>query len=122
MSKKILIIDDEADVMRTVVYRLKAKGYEVVTAGNGKDGIEMARTNRPDLILLDFRLPDLEAKDIANQIRATEGNGQVLIILATASIDAIEDKARSCGAADYMTKPFSPEILYAKVEKQIGLL
>ena len=82
----------------------------------------MARTNRPDLILLDFRLPDLEAKDIANQIRATEGNGQVLIILATASIDAIEDKARSCGAADYMTKPFSPEILYAKVEKQIGLL
>ncbi len=119
MLKKILIIDDEVDVLKILVYRLKARGYDVLTAINGTQGIEVAMANKLDLIILDYHLPDIDAKTIASRIRATQGNDSTRVILATASVEGIPQKAEACGANDYMTKPISPEILYAKVEKQL---
>ncbi len=121
MAKKILIIDDEIDVMKMVVYRLKAKGYEIFTATNGQEGIDLAEMQRPALILLDFRLPDMEATEISKKIREKEELKQIPIILITASIETIDKKAKECGAIDYIAKPIGPEELYAKVEKHIGL-
>ena len=119
MSKKILIIDDEPDVMKMVVYRLKAKGYEIFTAPNGKDGVEAAKLQKPALILLDYRLPDLSAEEVARQIHINEETKVVPIILVTASAEDISAKAKECGAVDYIPKPIEPEELYAKVEKYI---
>ena len=120
MGKKILIIDDEADVMMVVVYRLKIKEFVVETAVNGKEGVNIARQSRPDLILLDYRLPDMEAKDVTAQIRACEGLAEAPIVLVTASAENISDKAQECGAVDYISKPIDPEFLYEKIAAQFG--
>lgn len=116
MSKKILIIDDEADVMKMLVYRLKAKGYEVLTADCGKEGIERANTQKPDLILLDFKLLDMEATEVTGQIE----NKNIPVILITASVEGIAQKAEACSAFEYISKPIGPEELYDKVEKGLG--
>lgn len=121
MAKKILVIDDEIDIMKTMVYRLKAKGYEVFSASNGKEGISVAQTQKPDLILLDLRLPDINGPEVARQIRAEEALRDTPIILITASVDIIGQKIEKCSAVDYILKPIDPEILYKKIEKYIGL-
>jgi len=119
MAKKILIIDDEADVMKMVVYRLKAKGYEIMTASSGKEGIDITRTNKPDLILLDYRLPDVEPGEVSKTIRKQENIKNIPIILITASVDHIKEKAKECLANDFIPKPIEPKILYEKIEKYI---
>jgi DNA-binding response OmpR family regulator len=120
MAKKILIIDDEIYVTKVLVYRLEAKGYEIVTVTNGKSGVSVIKAQKPDLVLLDYRLPDLTAPETAKKIREEAKQG-IPIILITASTDKIETKAKECGAVDYIAKPIEPEELYLKVEKQIGL-
>ena len=120
MPKKILIIDDELDNMKIVVYRLRSQGYEVLTALAGWQGIEMGRIHKPDLIFLDYHLPEIEAGEVVRQIRAIEGQELVPIILFTADIQKIATKVLDCGAVDYIIKPVAPEILYAKVKKYLG--
>ena len=119
MPKKILIIDDEIDVMKMVVYRLKAKGFEIVTATSGKDGINMAKAHVPDLILLDYRLPDINAPEVAQKLREEENLKHTPIILITASIQEIQEKAKECDAVEYLAKPIDPNELYEKVGKHI---
>jgi DNA-binding response OmpR family regulator len=119
MTKKILIIDDEIDVVKMLVYRIKAKGHEVLTAAKGKDGINIAEANSPNLILLDYILPDMKAADVSKQIKENETLKSVPIILITASIDDIATKAKECGATDYIGKPIERDILYNKIEKYL---
>ncbi len=121
MAKRILIIDDEPDIIKILTYRLKARGYETFSAGTGQEGVDGAHKQKPDLILLDFRLPDMEGPEIAKQIRTEEALKDTPIILITASIDNIKERAKECGAIDYIAKPIDPEILYQKIEKHIGL-
>lgn len=121
MAKRILIVDDEPDIIKILTYRLKAKGYETFSAATGQEGVDEAHKQKPDLILLDFRLPDMEGPEIAKQIRTEEALKDTPIILITASIDNIEEKTKECGAFDYISKPINPEILYQKIEKHIGL-
>ena len=118
MQKKILIIDDEPDVLKVLIYRLKAKGYDILTATNGNDGIKAASEEKPNLVLLDYRLPDLSAEEVAEKIKYGT-SGKVPIILITASSDRIEDKAKECGAADFIAKPIDPQELYTKIDKQL---
>jgi len=121
MAKKILIIDDEVDVSRMIAIRLKAKGYEVSSASTGKAGIDLADELKPDLLLLDYRLPDMLSSKIAGEIRGKDGLQRIPIILITATSEYIEERAKECLASDYMMKPIEPEALYVKVEKQIGV-
>ncbi|MFH1791749.1 MAG: response regulator [Candidatus Omnitrophota bacterium] len=118
---KILIIDDEADVMKMLVYRLKARGYETVTAQDGRAGIEKARKHLPGLIILDYWLPDMKAVDISAELKSAESTGSIPIIMMTASVENMRDKKEECGACDCLLKPIGPEELYAKVEKYIDL-
>jgi len=119
MSKKILIIDDEIDVMKMLVYRLKAKGFEIITAPSGKDGINMAKIHLPDLILLDYRLPDINAPEVSKKLREEESLKHTPIILVTASVQEIQKNAKECQAVEYIAKPIDSEELYAKVERHI---
>ncbi|MBF0123165.1 MAG: response regulator [Candidatus Omnitrophica bacterium] len=121
MPKKILIIDDELDNIKIVVYRLQSQGYEVLSALAGWQGIEMAKIHKPDLIFLDYHLPEIEAPDAVRQIRSVEGNEKVPIILFTADIPRMSAKVQDGGAVDYISKPDAPEILYAKVKKYLGI-
>ncbi|MEI8176754.1 MAG: response regulator [Candidatus Omnitrophota bacterium] len=121
MPKKILVIDDEADVMKVVVYRLKAKGYVVATAVSGEEGVAAAAASKPDLIILDFRLPDLASTEITERFRRDGKNQETPVILVTASVEKISVKAKECGAVDSIAKPIDPEELYAKIERWLGI-
>ncbi len=119
MAKKIVIIDDESDIIKILTYRLKAKGYEVFSAANGKAGLMLVDKERPDLIFLDLRLPDMDGLEVTKQIRKKEALKHTPIILITASIENVAQKAKECDL-DYMTKPIDPKTLYEKVEKYLG--
>ena len=120
MSKKIVIIDDEPTVTKMLVYRLEAKGYEITTAIDGKEGVALIRSQKPDLIILDYLLPDMTSKEVADNIKKDDELSRIPIILITASVEDIDEKAKECSAVDFMAKPIEPETLYQKVEKQIG--
>ncbi len=120
MGKKILIIDDETDVATMLMYRLKASGYEVIMAATGKEGIRQAEAERPDLILLDYKLPDIRSEELVEQLKFSSQLAAIPVILITASVEEIEEKALECKASDYIAKPIGPEELIRKVQAQLS--
>jgi DNA-binding response OmpR family regulator len=119
VAKKILIIDDEPDVAKMLLMRLKAKGYEVSVAADGKEGLTAIAAQGPDLLLLDYHLPDMLAPVFIQEMK-TRGLRQMPIILITATTESIVKKAQECAAVDQILKPIEPQELYEKVEKYIG--
>lgn len=119
MPKKILIIDDEEDIVYLVSFRLKANGYEVVTALGGKDGVEKAKTENPDLVLLDVMMPGMDGYQTAKALRAEGVN--VPIIFLTGTVDPIEkpEVVKEFGQ-NYVLKPFEPEELLEKINKELS--
>lgn len=119
--KKILVVDDEPDILKVVVFRLKKAGYEVVQAALGKEALRLVKAGRPDLVVLDYRLPDMSGIDIAKVMKADEGLKGIPIILLTASSD--EDMAVAVKTAcidEYLKKPFDPDELLGKVRGLVG--
>jgi len=118
MAKKILVVDDEPDVVSLLTLMLKSKGYEVVSAGDGQEAIAKARSENPDLILLDIMLPRLDGYKVARMLKFDENFSHIPIIMLTAKI---QEKDRELGietgADDYVTKPFDTGILLFKIEK-----
>jgi DNA-binding response OmpR family regulator len=115
MSKKILIIEDEPDIVRGLTDALEFEGFDVVSTGKGGDGVRIMRERRADCIILDLMLPDLNGYTVCEQIRAF--NGLVPIIILTARGQET-DKVRGldAGADDYVTKPFSVAELLARIK------
>ena len=121
MGKRILITDDEPDIVKVVKFRLIKMGYEVTIATNGKEGLEMARLTKPDLVLLDFRMPFLNGDEVCKEIKKDESIKHIPVILMTASIqNALEEDVLKMGADDFILKPFEPEELLKKINKLIG--
>jgi two-component system alkaline phosphatase synthesis response regulator PhoP len=113
MPKKILLVDDEPEILEICRDYLKASGYEVVTAKDGAQGLSAYRRERPDLIVLDLMLPEIDGLDVCRTIRR-ESN--VPIIMLTARVEETDKLVGlEIGADDYMTKPFSPRELVARV-------
>jgi two-component system response regulator RegX3 len=114
---RILLVEDELGLAESVRYALDAEGFEVLVAESGLGGLESARVNQPDLVLLDLMLPGMSGLDVCRQIRAAS---DVPIIMLTAK-DAESDKVAGLelGADDYMTKPFSMRELMARVRAQL---
>ncbi|OZS77235.1 DNA-binding response regulator [Tetzosporium hominis] len=112
---KILVVEDEQSIQTLLTYNLKDGGYEVITASDGREGLDKALTEAPDLILLDWMLPHMDGMEICKQLRLQKN--QVPIIMLTAK-DAEFDKVLGLelGADDYMTKPFSPREVLARVK------
>lgn len=114
--KKILIADDEPDILEIIQYNLRNEGYEVVTAKNGNEAIEMAKKFHPDLIILDIMMPGKNGIEVCNILRLQPTFNDTLIIFLTAlSDEGSEVKGLETGADDYLTKPISPKVLVSKV-------
>lgn len=113
MGAKILVIDDEVEIRRLLKVGLTAHGYDFIEAANGKDGIVQAATLRPDIVILDMGLPDLEGLSVVTEIRTWS---QVpIIILSVRGQEQDKVKALDLGADDYLTKPFSMSELMARI-------
>ena len=111
--KTVLVVDDEPSIAAIAGDYLRHAGFDVITAGNGADALTMARTRRPDLIVLDIGLPRMSGLDVAKALRR---EGTVPIIMLTARIEESDRlTGLELGADDYMTKPFSPRELVARV-------
>jgi len=118
--KKILIIDDEPDIIKIIKFRLVKMGYEVTTAADGKEGLESVRLTKPDLVLLDFRMPFLNGDEVCKEIKKDESTKHIPVMLMTASTqDALEENTIKMGVDDYILKPFDPEELINKIRKLI---
>ena len=110
---RILVVDDEPKIVRLVADYLQAAGFTVVTAGSGEEALMRARTEAPDLVVLDLGLPGLDGLDVTRTLRR---NGEVPIIMLTARSDETDRIiGLELGADDYVTKPFSPRELVARV-------
>ena len=117
MAKKILVVDDTDDIRKVVVYILKATGFEMFQAASGAEAVRVAKEQTPDLIILDLHLPDMEADQIAQQIRSVPVMQNMPIIFLTGSDDdVILEKIKSVGAQGYIKKPFVADELIMKVQ------
>lgn len=114
--KKILIVDDEHELLDFMKIRLEANNYEVIGACDGKEGYEKAHKEKPDLILLDLMLPKIDGYWVCNLLKHDTRYGNVPIIIVTAkSGDTDQKLAKECGADAYMHKPVDIEMLLAKI-------
>jgi len=115
-TKKILIADDEPDILEILEFNLSAEGYEVTTAKNGDEAIEKAKKTSPDLIILDIMMPGKTGIEVCNLLRMMPAFKETLIVFLTAMSDeGTEIKGLETGADDYLTKPTSPKVLLSKV-------
>jgi two-component system phosphate regulon response regulator PhoB len=113
---RILVVDDEADIVALVAYHLAKSGYRVSTASSGPDALRAAATERPALIVLDLMLPGLSGFEVLDRLRQDEATRDVAVLMLTARRDE-PDRIRglASGADDYLTKPFSPHELVLRV-------
>lgn len=115
-KKKILIIDDEPDILEMLVLRLEANNYEVISATDGQKGLDKARTENPDLIILDLMLPKIDGYKVCRMIKFDEKYKKIPVILFTARSQEADIKlGLEVGADAYITKPFEPSFFLAKV-------
>jgi len=118
MSKRILIIEDQEDTRRILHDLLKSAGYEMIEAVTGEQGLVMARIHRPDLILMDIQLPDLDGYETSRRIKADPALQSIPIVAVTSYAMSGDDaKAYEAGCVGYVTKPFSPRQLLAKLRE-----
>jgi len=115
--KKILVVDDEPDLVETVRYPLEMEGYQVLVAYNGEDGLNQARKDGPDLIILDLMLPKLDGYKVCRLLKFDERYKHIPILMLTAKTQE-KDKllGKETGADEYMTKPFDIDKLLEKVK------
>jgi len=112
---RLLVVEDEPNILELLAASLRYSGFEVITAAAGTEAVQAAQRHRPDLIVLDVMLPDMDGFDVVRRLRG--GGAQIPVVFLTAR-DAMEDKVRglTLGGDDYVTKPFSLEEVIARIE------
>ena len=117
-KKKILVVDDEMDLVEMVSLRLEANNFEVLKAYDGQVGLDLARTDKPDLVILDLMLPKLEGYKVCRMLKFDEKYKHIPIILFTAKTQESDKKlGEDVGADAYVTKPFEPNELLSKIKE-----
>jgi len=116
-NKRVLIIDDEPDILKVTLFRVKKAGYEVLTATTGKQGLEMAEKEMPDLIFLDLGLPEMPGEEVCLALKTAENLKKIPVIIFSASSDKIKEVHETVKADDYLVKPFETADLLAKIKK-----
>ena len=120
-SKKILIVDDEADLVETIRFSLEMEGYHVLASYSGEDALNQARKENPDLILLDLMLPNLDGYKVCRLLKFDNRYKHIPILMLTAKTQE-KDKAlgMETGANEYITKPFEMDDLLKKVKQYLN--
>ncbi len=117
MSKRILVVEDQEDNRAILRDLLQSVGYELVEAVNGEEALAIALEHKPDLILMDIQLPVVDGYEATRRIKAEPALQGIPVIAVTSyALSGDEEKAREAGCDDYVTKPFSPRDLLAKVQ------
>jgi len=116
-DKRVLIVDDEPDILKAVTFRVQRAGYGVISAADGKDGLEKARAEKPDLIILDWQLPVMNGVEVYRELQADPELKDIPVILLTASRerDELEYMRDDVGFKHIVIKPYEPEELLAKI-------
>ncbi len=119
--KKILIVDDEADIIEILQFVLEAQGYECITASDGEEGLRLARESSPDLIILDVMMPKINGYKISRLLKYDSKYKDIPILMITARSQE-EDKliGEETGADEYITKPFQVDYVVEKVKSYLG--
>ncbi len=114
---KVLVIDDEPDILEFLAYNLRKENYEVYSASNGRDGIELARKYNPHLILLDIMMPEMDGIETCEQIRTIPGLDRTIVAFLTArGEDYSQIAGFDAGGDDYITKPVKPKVLISRIK------
>lgn len=117
MNRKILIVEDEKDIVKMLEYALKKEGFTVVSVRNGLEAVNTAERERPDLVLLDLMLPGMGGLDVCKSLKSDRKTSGIPVIILTAKSQEIDKViGLELGADDYMTKPFSPRELMARIK------
>ena len=115
-GERILVVDDEPDIVALVVYHLAKAGFRISTASNGADALRMAQQDRPALVVLDLMLPGMSGLEVLDELRSSDAGQDIGVLLLTARREEPDRiKGLSSGADDYLTKPFSPQELVLRV-------
>lgn len=116
------MVDDEPDILEFLSYNLIKEGYEVITANNGAEGLKKAKIEKPELILLDIMMPEMDGIEACSEIRKVESLKKTLIVFLTARIEEFSQLAGyDAGADDYITKPVKPKVLMSKIKALLRL-
>ncbi len=116
-NTKILIVDDELDILEIISYNLQKEGFQVSTAQNGKEAIELAEGSPPDLILLDIMMPEIDGVELCRQLRNDQQFDQTIIAFLTArNEDYTQIAALDVGGDDFINKPIRPRVLISRVK------
>ena len=118
MPKKILVVDDEAQLVDMIKMRLEASDYEVITAFDGQDALEKAKKDKPDLIILDLMLPKIDGYKVCGLLKKDARYAKIPILMFTARAQEEDKKlGEEVGADTYITKPFEPQALLTKIQE-----
>ena len=120
MAKKILIVDNDRDIVDILKALLEMEGYDVYEAYDGKDGIDKAYQYMPHLILLDIMMPIMDGWQVCQRLKACKKTSDIPIAIITAKAEQEDrNRAKKEGAAEYITKPFQPEDLILRIQKRL---
>ncbi len=121
MKRKILVVDDEVAIVRVLKDRLEMEGFEVLTAYDGAEGVEIARKEQPDLIIMDITMPNMDGLTASKILRETPETAHIPIVMLTARGQESDEKAGyQAGVTLYFTKPFSTRQLVREIRKILG--
>ena len=121
MSKKILFVDDEPDVLKTLEAFFTSEGFRVITATDGAQGLSKARTEKPDLIVLDIMLPKIDGYKVCRMLKFDEELKKIPVIILSARVQEEDKKlGKEVGADCYLTKPIDLEVLVAKMNELLS--
>ena len=113
----VLVADDDRDILELVAFRLERAGYDVVTAGDGAEALELANERGPALAVLDVMMPRLDGYEVTRKLRERKATERIPVILLTARVqEADVQRGYEAGADDYLKKPFSPQELRTRVQ------
>ena len=122
MAKKILIVDDDSDFVEAITLILRPKKFEVVTAYNGKEGIEKVKSERPDLVVLDVMMPEKDGYSVCKELKSDPKWSHIPVLLLTAVVSHVpttrftQQMGMETEADDYIDKPVEPEVLVKRIE------
>ncbi len=116
MSRRVVVVEDDKDILELITHNLEREGYEVTGAATGEDGVDAVRSRKPDLVLLDLMLPGIDGLEVCRRLKADPDTAHIPVVMVSAKGEETDIvTGLELGADDYVTKPFSPKVLIARM-------